>query len=171
MMFTANLTRTRHRAAVSCAGAALGCSALAALAFASPAPAAVPPPAPSPTDVVAYEKNTAATATTPASRQVWTMSSDGRNKVRVAGGAAGVKDFSPDSSPDGSKIVFVSDRDGSDDLYVVNLVTGAVRQLTNTNSSEADPSFSPDGRQIVFSRPAAQLHPHPRHARRRRKPE
>lgn len=38
------------------------------------------------------------------------------------------------------------------DLYVRNLQTGEVRQLTQTLEAEEDPLFSADGRQIIFQR-------------------
>src|SRR6266545_6594986 len=39
-------------------------------------------------------------------------------------------DYGPVSSPDGRRIAFVSDRDGDDDLYVVNLNGSGLRKLT-----------------------------------------
>jgi len=56
-----------------------------------------------------------------------------------------VSDISPRFSPDGSRIVFTSDRGGTDDLYELNPTTGAVEQLTSTSGEEADPTYTADG--------------------------
>jgi Tol biopolymer transport system component/outer membrane protein assembly factor BamD (BamD/ComL family) len=52
--------------------------------------------------------------------------------------------------PDGTQIAFVSDRGGSWDLYVVQVSTGAVTQLTNDPAVDSAPAWSPDGRQLAF---------------------
>jgi Tol biopolymer transport system component len=53
-------------------------------------------------------------------------------------------------SPDGKNIVFVSDSDGGDDIYVMNLETMDITQLTNFPGKKLFPSWSSDGYQIAF---------------------
>ncbi len=54
-------------------------------------------------------------------------------------------------SPSGSgRIAFVSDRDGDDEIYVMNADGSGVEQLTFNDSVDGDPSWSPDGGRIVF---------------------
>jgi Tol biopolymer transport system component len=53
-------------------------------------------------------------------------------------------------SPDGSKIVFCSTRDGDPDLYVMNADGSDVRQLTNAPGYDGGPFVSPDGEWVVF---------------------
>lgn len=49
------------------------------------------------------------------------------------------------------KIVFVSNRDGNEEIYTMNSIDGSgVTRLTNNPSIDREPSFSPDGR-IVFT--------------------
>jgi Tol biopolymer transport system component len=59
----------------------------------------------------------------------------------------------PVFSPDGSKIAFVSDRDGGfPELYVMNANGRNERRLTNNGLIDGNPSWSPDGTHLVFER-------------------
>ena len=53
-------------------------------------------------------------------------------------------------SPDGGRILFVSDRDGDPDIYVMNADGSDVRQLTDQPGYDGGPFFSPDGRWIAY---------------------
>ena len=62
----------------------------------------------------------------------------------------------PDWSPDGSQIVFsaavwIDAHDWHWDIFVLNLATGVVRNLTNHPKLDEHPSWSPDGKWIVFA--------------------
>jgi dipeptidyl aminopeptidase/acylaminoacyl peptidase len=60
-------------------------------------------------------------------------------------------DDSPAYSPDGKKIVFVSDRSGKLELWLSDYDGTEVHQLTNfKGSGVGSPHWSPDGRRIVF---------------------
>lgn len=61
------------------------------------------------------------------------------------------RDISFDVSPDGSLLVFNAVGKGTRDLYLLNLQTGAVRRLMETEACEIDPRFSPDGKSIVYA--------------------
>jgi eukaryotic-like serine/threonine-protein kinase len=61
------------------------------------------------------------------------------------------KDRQPVYSPDGKRVLFTSDREGNEDLWELNVSSGAVRRLTDHPASDADPAYSPDGKQIVWS--------------------
>ncbi|TFG42366.1 MAG: hypothetical protein E4H41_11020, partial [Gemmatimonadales bacterium] len=53
-------------------------------------------------------------------------------------------------SPDGSMLVFQSDRGGTEDLWVVDATGGAPRQLTSWPGEESDPRWSADGTEVYF---------------------
>jgi Tol biopolymer transport system component len=79
--------------------------------------------------------------------------------VRADGGAEPVNltnhdadDFHPAWSPDGSRIAFTSDRDGSLDIFVMNADgSGPVNLTPGESGWDAGPDWSPDGSKIVFS--------------------
>lgn len=54
-------------------------------------------------------------------------------------------------SPNGADVAFSGLKEGQTDLYQFNLNTNALTQLTNDKYSEYHPSYSKDGRSMVFS--------------------
>ncbi|TDQ36776.1 S9 family peptidase [Aureibacillus halotolerans] len=61
------------------------------------------------------------------------------------------KNTYPRWSPDGQQLVFLSDRNGSNQLYVLHRSGGEARQLTDEKQSVSRPIWSPDGTKIAFS--------------------
>ena len=61
--------------------------------------------------------------------------------------------FDPSLSPDGTRVVFITDRHGGSnhEIYVMEVDGSNEKRLTNNNSSDGDPSWSPDGTQIAFT--------------------
>ncbi len=58
--------------------------------------------------------------------------------------------FAPRFSPDGNRVVMAVARDGNSDIFMMDLRTRSLSQLTTGPGIDISPSFSPDGRQIVF---------------------
>ena len=82
---------------------------------------------------------------------IYTLPIDGGTARRVTNGMA--YDAQPRFSPDGEAIVFVSDKNGSDNLWTMNADGTEARALTTTEKRQfVSPEWTPDGRYIVVSR-------------------
>ncbi|MDH3308358.1 MAG: hypothetical protein OEO77_12675, partial [Acidimicrobiia bacterium] len=60
-------------------------------------------------------------------------------------------DGSPSWSSDGSRIAFISDRDGNPDIWVMDADGSKPVNLTASLEHESDPVWSPDGSRIAYS--------------------
>ena len=66
-------------------------------------------------------------------------------------------DVQPRWSPDGKQIVYVTDRDGSDDVWIMDADGKNARQISRTDRTQfLSPDFTPDGKYIIVSRNAVQ---------------
>ncbi|HMS42041.1 MAG TPA: hypothetical protein PKE69_17545, partial [Pyrinomonadaceae bacterium] len=79
---------------------------------------------------------------------IFTMNSDGTNLTNITNSAT--IDTEPNYSPDGSKIVFSTNRDGNNEIYRMNQDGTNPMRLTNNSASDISPYYSPDGASIVF---------------------
>jgi hypothetical protein len=75
------------------------------------------------------------------------MNADGSNQINLTNSRT---EEGPAFSPDGSKIAFVSSRNGNFEIYVMNADGSGQTRLTNNPANDIDPSFSPDGSKIAF---------------------
>jgi TolB protein len=57
---------------------------------------------------------------------------------------------SPAWSPDGNRLVFMSERDGSWEIYVYNFNNGTSYQLSDCSANCRWPAWSPDGSAVVY---------------------
>jgi TolB protein len=73
---------------------------------------------------------------------------DGGNVVRLTDSPG--YDAEATVSPDGSRIVFTSVRDGDLELYTMRTDGGDVRRLTHTPGYDGGAFYSPDGKKIVY---------------------
>ena len=61
-------------------------------------------------------------------------------------------DFDPTWSPDGTHLAFRSQRDGNDEIYVMNPDGTCQTNLTKSPEGDWSPAWSPDGKRIAFAR-------------------
>jgi len=57
----------------------------------------------------------------------------------------------PRFSPDGQQVIFTSDYDGDDELWLIDINTKGTTQITYNTVSDRDAEFSPDGTRLVFA--------------------
>ena len=62
----------------------------------------------------------------------------------------GPRDVSPAWSADGSQIAFQSNRSGNNDVYILNVATGSVTQVTTSPAADLQPAWSPDSTSLVY---------------------
>ena len=60
------------------------------------------------------------------------------------------RDHSPEWSPDGRRLAFISRVGPADQLFVLDFATGETRQLSSITEGAAGPQWSPDGSRIAF---------------------
>ncbi|WP_209388376.1 amidohydrolase family protein [Rhodohalobacter sp. SW132] len=76
---------------------------------------------------------------------------DGGDAVQLTKGMA--FDHQPRFNPDGNKIVFISDRSGGDNVWILDLETMETEQRTTGNNHRwQSPIFTPDGEYIIAAR-------------------
>ncbi|HEX9704693.1 MAG TPA: amidohydrolase family protein, partial [Gemmatimonadales bacterium] len=82
---------------------------------------------------------------------LYTIPSTGGKATRLTSGLA--YDAQPRYSPDGKKLVFVSDRSGGDNVWTMSTDLKDTTQITQGNGSlYVSPEWTPDGNYIVVSR-------------------
>jgi TolB protein len=59
--------------------------------------------------------------------------------------------FNGSVSPDGTKIVFNSTRDGNDEVYIMNADGSSQLRLTSSPGADAEPDFTASGKIVFFS--------------------
>jgi Tol biopolymer transport system component len=85
--------------------------------------------------------------------QIYVMNADGSEETRLTNDPCST-DRHPRWSPDGSKIAFTGDcgrRDTTTQIYVINADGSGRTRLTHELTSNSDPSWSSDGRRIIYT--------------------
>ncbi|MFQ5721035.1 MAG: S9 family peptidase [Candidatus Aminicenantales bacterium] len=80
---------------------------------------------------------------------LWIVDVEGRRLRQLTQG--NWRDSSPVWSPDGKRIAFLSDRDGTTQIYVMWLDTHEVAQLTHVENTPSSLRWSPDGKKLAFT--------------------
>jgi acylaminoacyl-peptidase len=80
---------------------------------------------------------------------IWIINADGSNNRPLTTGNR--SDASPRWSPDGTKMIYVSDQDGTAQIYLRWMDNGQTAKLTNLQFGAAGINWSPDGKWISFT--------------------
>lgn len=80
---------------------------------------------------------------------IYKIHADGTGNVRLT--ALGAIENRSEISPDGSKILFCTVRDGNKEIYVMDKDGSNQINLTNNASFDGFPTWSPDGEKILFT--------------------
>ena len=91
---------------------------------------------------------------------IFTIKPNGKGEQQVTFPSHGFVDRDPDYSPDGRQIVFQREGETSNEIWVVDADGSHLTQLTSPDpgclpdrgTCDRSPSWSPDGKQIAFSR-------------------
>lgn len=87
---------------------------------------------------------------------LYTVPLEGGEATRITDGLA--FDAQPRFSPDGSKVLFLSDRSGGENLWTLDLATGDTTQITKGNGgSWMSPDWTRDGEYVVASKGETRL--------------
>jgi len=82
-------------------------------------------------------------------RDIFVINVDGTGLTNLTHNSSHA-DIRPAWSPDGTRIAFQSNRDGNDEIYVMNADGSDAVRLTFDDHSDGAPDWSPDGQKIVF---------------------
>jgi Tol biopolymer transport system component len=77
------------------------------------------------------------------------MDADGKNQTQLTTDPG--NDFRASWFPDGEQVAFISDRQGKDQIWAINIKSGRERLLFDPDQDISFPQISPDGKQIVFN--------------------
>ena len=80
---------------------------------------------------------------------LWIINADGTNNRPLTSGAE--SDSSPRWSQDGTRVAYISDQDGHNQIYVRWMDSGQTARVTSLQFPPSNLEWSPDGRQVAFS--------------------
>jgi serine/threonine protein kinase len=83
--------------------------------------------------------------------EIWIADADGRNPTRLTNFNKNPGAGSPHWSPDSNRIAFDCRINTKSDLYVINRDGGGLIRLTDSDADEAVPTWSLDGKAILFT--------------------
>ena len=98
---------------------------------------------------VVYVRNANDVMTDRAGTNLWIVDTDGQNHRPITSSAG--SNSSPRWSPSGDRLLWVSSRDGSSQLWLRWMHTNEDHRITNLTGSPGNISWSPDGNWIAFT--------------------
>src|SRR5207248_3255160 len=100
---------------------------------------------------VAYQVTTVDLEGNKTSTALWVAAADGKTPPRPVTNPNGKGDKHPRWSPDGKKLLFESNRSGTQQLYVLDLAGGGEAvKITDISTGAENGLWSPDGKHVAF---------------------
>ena len=96
-------------------------------------------------------KNIIFTSSSGGNPDMFKITVEGKNMVRLTDGPRGAMNVEPAVSPDGSKIAFSSDRSGQPMIYVMKSDGTQIKRMTFAGTYNSTPAWSPDGKKLAFA--------------------
>ena len=134
------VSRKTGQAMALLVAAALVVAAFVVLFGAKPAQASFP----GPNGKIAFVKSN---GVDPDNGSIFTVNANGSGLTKIAASASAT---GPAFSPTGTKVAYSQAVNGAQELYTMNVDGSGKTRLTNNADHDDFPSFSPDGRRIVF---------------------
>ncbi|MGB7463525.1 MAG: S9 family peptidase [Candidatus Acidiferrum sp.] len=97
---------------------------------------------------VAYGISTPDMETNRGVGNIWLVGTSGGDAIQLTQSG---KDSAPSWSPDGKTLAFLSERDGTSQVYVISMEGGEAKKLTTLSTGADLFKWSPDGKSIAFT--------------------
>jgi dipeptidyl aminopeptidase/acylaminoacyl peptidase len=101
--------------------------------------------------LVAYQVTTVDLEGNKSSTALWVAAADGKTPPKQLTNPNGKRDAHPRWSPDGKKILFESNRSGSQQLWVIGIDGGEAAKVTDVSTGAGNGTWSPDGSHVAFT--------------------
>lgn len=98
---------------------------------------------------VLYERRSMDVMNDTLRRNLWMVSLDGSQHLPLLSDSN--NHYSPVFSPDGSKLAYLSSKEGKVQIYLRDLASGSTAKVTDVQMSPSGLSFSPDGKYLAFT--------------------
>lgn len=98
---------------------------------------------------VVYERRSMDIMSDSIRRNLWSVALDGSSHLPILSDSK--NHFNPVFSPDGTKMAYLSSKEGKVQVYLQDLASKSTTRVTDVATSPSSMSFSPDGKYLAFS--------------------